>query len=416
MFSEKTIPFEALNKEDLLEALSIKQLQLDILLQLTQAINSNIKKNKLYQMFASFLQKDIGVGSMALFYADNSLWECIKQYGLFDGFPSGISYNLLEEYDSPTLLTEKNKNSLTKDFDVIVPVFHKDRPIAYLLLAEFGEKEIAKEKLEFIITITNIVISAIENKRLFKRQIEEDRLRRELDLGTEMQLMLVPSVLPSIGNHQFASIYKPHSSIGGDYFDYIPFDHDKFAFCIADISGKGVAAALLMANFQGYLHSLIHKQPVLQDLIIELNEAVIRTTKGERFITCFIAEYDRSTQILRYINAGHTPPVLVMNDKIHRLDKGSTILGIFPKLPTIEIGEVKIEHDCLILTYTDGLSDISNSNGDFMSDDIIEHFTWANSNLSAKDFNKSLLEQVNQFIGDLPYPDDFTVLTCRILA
>ena len=81
-----------------------------------------------------------------------------------------------------------------------------------------------------------------------------------------------------------------------------------------------------------------------------------------------------------------------------------------------KIGEVKIEHDCLILTYTDGLSDISNSNGDFMSDDIIEHFTWANSNLSAKDFNKSLLEQVNQFIGDLPYPDDFTVLTCRILA
>jgi len=416
MFSEKTIPYEALNRADLLEAISNKQLQLDILLQLTQAINSNIKKNKLYQMFAGFLKNDIGINQMALFYSENNLWECIKQFGLNSIFPSGISYNLLEEYDSPTLLNEKNQNSLTKEFDAIVPVFHKDSPIAYLLLADFRDKEIAKEKLEFIITITNIVISAIENKRLFKRQIEEDRLRREMALGTEMQLMLVPQVLPTIGNHQFASIYKPHSSIGGDYFDYIPFNHDKFAFCIADISGKGVAAALLMANFQGYLHSLIHKQPILQDLIIELNEAVIRTTKGERFITCFIAEYDRNTKMLRYINAGHTPPVMVMEDKIYRLNKGSTILGIFPNLPSIEIGEMQLDHDCLILSFTDGLSDISNSNGDFMTDDIIEQFTWANANLSAKDFNKSLLEQVNLFIGDLPYPDDFTVLTCRILA
>ncbi len=416
MLSEKTIPFESFSKEGLFDALSVKQLQLDILLRLTQAINNNIKKNKLYLMYAGFLQNDIGVKKMAMFYIENNSWECIKHYGLIEEFPSGISYNILEKYDTPTILTDQNSNSITREFDVVVPVFHKENPIAYVLLGDLGETEILKEKLEFIITITNIVISAIENKRLFKRQIEEDRLRRELDLGTEMQLMLVPSVLPSVGNHQLASIYKPHSSIGGDYFDYIPFDHDRFAFCVADISGKGVAAALLMANFQGYLHSLIHKNQNLEELILELNEAVLRTTKGERFITCFIAEYDKRSHVLKYINAGHTPPVLVMNNIIQRLSKGCTILGIFPTLPAFEIGEVKLTADCTILSYTDGLSDISDSKGDFLSDDLIEQFTLANANLSAKDFNKSLLEQVDQFIGEVAYPDDFTVLTCKILV
>ncbi len=272
------------------------------------------------------------------------------------------------------------------------------------------------DNLPYVVTVTNIVATAIENKRLFKKQLQEERLRKEMDMGTEMQLMLVPTTLPNIGLQQLDSIYKPHSSIGGDYFDYIPLDKDRFAFCIADISGKGVAAALLMANFQGYLHSMIHKTTDLKTLVEDLNEAVLRTTKGERFITFFIGIFDRSTQSLNYINAGHTPPVMIMQNEIHRLQDGCTILGIFPKLPQIQSGFIQLTTDVLILSFTDGLTDIFNENNDYFNDDIVEHFALANSNLSAKDFNISLLEQVDLFRGDTDYPDDFTVLTCKIFV
>ncbi len=394
--------------------LQAKQLQLDILLQITEAINANIKKGALLKMYTDILHNYMQVEKLAFLTKEKQSWTCLYHFGISGEIPTLSDANL-ENYIEEQVINKKESNEWLRVFEIIIPVHHKEDAIAYVLLSGRGTKiQDWSENLPYVVTVTNIVATAIENKRLFKKQLEEERLRKEMHLGTEMQLMLVPSILPNIGLQQLDSIYKPHSSIGGDYFDYIPLDKDRFAFCIADISGKGVAAALLMANFQGYLHSMIHKTNDLKTLVEELNGAVLKTTKGDRFITFFIGVFDRSSKMLNYINAGHTPPVMIMNNQIVRLDEGCTILGIFPKLPHIQPGAIELSTDALILSFTDGLTDVFNENNDYFNDDIVEQFALANSNLSAKDFNISLMEQVDLFRGNAAYPDDFTVLTCKI--
>lgn len=393
--------------------LHLKQLQINRLLNLTQAINNNVSARGLFDMFTSFLSWEMGIKKLALYFKDNEQWTCKA----FSGVPEGLialdisdrlpEYNRLHNLDADDHL-------LLKEFDVVIPVMHKKSPLAYVFIGGFEENEDMYNKVQFITTVTNIVAVAIENKRLFKRQLEQERLKKEMELASEMQRMLIPAELPQGNKYEFASIYRPHLGVGGDYYDVIKFDEHRFAFCVGDISGKGVAAALLMANFQANFHSLIRKNYPLDDFIKALNESVIRITQSEKFITFFVAEYNTKTRELKYINAGHNPPILVHNNEVVLLRKGCTILGSFDELPQIEIGQGVIEGHATILAYTDGLTDLRNNDGDFLDADMINEFTFQNNHLPAEEFNDKLMTEIKQFKGRQDFPDDFTILTCKI--
>ena len=210
------------------------------------------------------------------------------------------------------------------------------------------------------------------------------------------------------------SIYKPHYGIGGDYFDFLSFGEDKIVFCIGDISGKGIAAALLMANFQANFHTLINKREKLDSFIKDLNHSVNLITAGDKFITFFIAEFDFKSRILSYVNAGHNRPISCSEGKLEFLDKGCTILGSFRDIDDIEIGKVVLPKNAMIFAFTDGLIDLKNEKGENLSNEFLHEFLEANYDLQAKVFNKKLMEKIEIFKGDTTYPDDFTVLTCKI--
>ena len=234
-----------------------------------------------------------------------------------------------------------------------------------------------------------------------------------MDLASRVQRMLIPDELPHGPRYDLNAIYRPHSNVGGDYFDIIKYSEDKFAFCIADISGKGIAAALLMANFQANMQSLIYQFRDLQTFVLALNNAVFKTTKGDKYITFFIGEMDFTRNNLQYVNAGHIPPFLKMGDKIHRLDKGCTVVGAFEKQPFMEQGEVDLEESGMILTFTDGLTDLQNTEGEYFDEDRIEALLNSHPCDSAKAFNEYLLEKIEDFRGRNGYPDDISVLTCK---
>jgi sigma-B regulation protein RsbU (phosphoserine phosphatase) len=234
---------------------------------------------------------------------------------------------------------------LIKHFDVVIPVRHKELAIAYVFIGGFNEEEDMYNKIQLITTITNVISVAIENKRLFKRQIEQERLRQEMDLAGEVQRMLIPKQLPFTTNYELASIYRPVMSVGGDYFDFIEFAGGKIVFCIGDFTGKGLAAALLMANFRANFHTLINKRTALDEFIRDLNQSVNLITLGDRFITFFIAENDLNSRQLQYVNAGHNPPLLVTKNGMTQLDKGCIMLGSYAKIKDIEIGNCTIDPD-----------------------------------------------------------------------
>lgn len=401
---------EALERE-----LNLKQLQINRLLNITQAINNNVSAEGLFNMYKSFLSWEIGVKKMALYVREENDWACAASIGIPDNL---IALDISPYFERYVRLNNVDDDShpLIREFDVVIPVRHKDHPIAYVFIGGFGEEEDMYNKVQFITTITNIIAVAIENKRLFKRQLEQERLKREMELAAEMQQMLIPKKLPSKPSYELDSIYKPHLGVGGDYFDFIEFEDGKIVFCVGDISGKGVGAALLMANFQANFHTLINKRTELDSFIRDLNKSVNLITQGERFITFFIAEYDTASHALHYVNAGHNPPVLVNEGELFLLNKGCTILGSFSDLLDVEVGRLTVDGEAIILAFTDGLTDLQNENGEFLSEETLYAFVRNNYKLSASEFNRRLMGRLEGFKGGKGYPDDFTVLACKIFT
>ena len=403
--------------EKLEKDLNLKELQIKSLLTITQAINDNVSADGLFNMYRSFLSWELGITHMALFIPSEEqeeIWECVTQINIENDFHDDTELiNFLKQHKR--LHTVKNSDpEILQTFDIIIPVFHKDEPIAYSLIGGIKSKEDLYNKIQFITTITNIIAVAIENKRLFKRQLVQERLKKEIELASNVQKMLIPDELPKTEFYEISSIYKPHFNIGGDYLDFIDFDRGRFIFCIADISGKGVAAALLMANFQAMIQSLIYQYRDLETFIFALNQTVHRVTKSDKFITFFIGEINLNQRTLKYINAGHYPPVLFQGGQIRRLTSGCTVIGAFERLPEINEEVLQIDEGALIMCFTDGLADLKDENGKYFEDEGIESFVKNNGNLSANDFNASLLKAIDNYKGQGAYPDDIAVITCKV--
>jgi phosphoserine phosphatase RsbU/P len=396
----------------------IKDLQINRLLNVTQAINNNVRIDELFRMYKEFLNWELGVQQIALFLPTSSengvdkKWQYFGSNGVSDESQPVFLTEELAIFNDVTRL-EKGLNPFFDPFDQVIPVKHKENPIAYSFIGGMPNDADVTGKIQLITTLTNVIAVAFENKRLFKRQLEQERLNHEMSLAGDMQQKLVPEKRLQTKYFEVSSIYKPHLGIGGDFFDCIRYYKNRHVFCVADVSGKGLAAALVMSNFQASLQILIRKATTVESFIHELNEAIVRITETEKYITFFIAEYDCDTRRLRYINAGHIPPVLIRQGKVELLKKGCTILGYMRKLPKLEIGEMYLEDETLLVMFTDGITDIKNPNGTYFDDSILWDFAIANADLPTTEFNHALMRQVEQFKGSEDYPDDITVLSCK---
>ena len=352
---------------------------------------------------------------MALFIKETEdTWECITPDELpveILKYDVGVKFSLFTSSVPVAALNDQ----ILKDFDFLIPVMHKKEPIGFALIGAFGNdsNDTKEEKLKFIQTITNVIVVANENKKLFKSQIDQLVMQKELKLAADMQNMLVPSKLPNNEQIEVSAFYKPHKNVGGDYYDFITINENEIGFCISDISGKGIPAAILMANFQANMRILLTRKYSLQQFIDILNTKVIEITKGEKFITLFVATYNYTTRMLSYVSAGHNPSILYSNGTVQLLDQGCTILGMFDTLPYINSGEVKIEPGSVLVTYTDGLSEASNKTGILYEMEGIIDFTNVNHALPLDDFNTQLLDNVITFMDGTDFDDDITLLTLR---
>jgi sigma-B regulation protein RsbU (phosphoserine phosphatase) len=228
-----------------------------------------------------------------------------------------------------------------------------------------------------------------------------------------MQAMLFPAGLPNDHQLEFAAYYQPHHQVGGDYYDFIRLNNEEVLFCVADVSGKGVSAALLMSNFQANLRALASAEKTLSALVGELNLKVLQSAKGEKFITFFVARYNTKNRNLDYINAGHNPPLLTSKNGIEVLQKGCPGLGILDKLSSVTTGSVQVEPGSFLLCYTDGLVEQENEGGKDFGLEQLTKFLETEQALSAAEFNSHLVKYLSAFKGVKPFVDDIALLSCR---
>ncbi|MBN2610350.1 MAG: SpoIIE family protein phosphatase [Bacteroidales bacterium] len=350
--------------------LQLTTFKLKSLLQITEAINENLTQEELLERYEELLTKDLKIGKI-LVYKFEENWKCILKSGNV-----GESYQSIDIEKDLLCLTEitpvtsSPKKSL-EGYDIIIPVIHKNKHIAFVIIGDIDEEgegiSPVIKHLPFIQTLSNIIIVATENIRLFKQLLEQEALKKELELASKMQSMLIPNKqsLPMNDKIHITAFYQPHFDVGGDYYDYIELSRDEIGFCISDVSGKGMSAALLMSNFQANLRALFTHEISLAALIESLNQRVMHAAHGEKFITLFVAKFNFKTRELEYINAGHNQPILYQKKKKHMeyLTKGCVGIGMLDEIPMIRKGSITIEEPTKILLYTDGLTDLLDGKG-----------------------------------------------------
>lgn len=403
------------------------EVKLASLLEVTKAINSNTKTSELLKIYESVLKNQLNVGKLVL-YAYDGGWKAVLKFGMNALFsPEEIEKFLLPlrditlmDFDPGGKLVPIQKALKQHNVEVVIPVFHKEQPLAYALVGDIDEEQIgigaSVKHLNFIQTLTNILVVAIENKRLAKDSVRQAAVKKELEVASQMQHMLFPRELPNDTELEMAAEYIAHQEIGGDYYDFVRINEQEVALCIADVSGKGVSAALLMSNFQANLRIMLHRTDSLAELVHDLNNKVNETAQGERFITLFIAKYNLVTKTFTYVNAGHNPPLLFDKGGSFTLLKiGTTGLGMLDELRKVKEGVMNIEPGTLLLCYTDGVVEQENEAGEEFGTARIRQIVAKHGHTAKiKEINRRILDAVAEYKGAREYVDDIALLACRI--
>ncbi|MDY6938225.1 MAG: GAF domain-containing SpoIIE family protein phosphatase [Cyanobacteriota bacterium] len=273
---------------------------------------------------------------------------------------------------------------------------------------------------------------AIDNDELNAELRRKERLDRELEIGAEIQVRLLPSQCPEICGVALAADCKTANRVGGDYYDFIPTHYDlvrqpsskiapsgRWGIAIGDVMGKGVPAGLIMTMTRGMLRAEALNEHSPAQILQHLNRAMYADLENShRFVTLFYSDYDPKTRILSYSNAAHNPPLLwqAKTDTIDRLDTLGMLIGLDIDSQYFE-DQVQLAPGDTILYYTDGFTEASNQNGDrFDEDNLTRAFQWACRHCEHPDaILKYLFEQVHEFIGDgNRNEDDMTLVIVQV--
>ena len=391
----------------------LKELELNSLLEITQAINNNMPEDSLYKIYGFTLRANLNIKKLALFVLDDQ-WECKVNYGTDTDFQKTTIENGFLNFNKIQTLAGI-QNTPFKEFHTVIPVAHKEKKLAFVFLHDNDEPKKEAVNTNFIQALSNIIIVAIENKKLARKQMEQEMIKRELEIAANMQHFLFPKKLPKHTGLQIAAYYKPHHSIGGDYYDFIETGEGQLLFCVADVSGKGIPAALLMSNFQASLRTITRQTTLLQEIVTELNHQVISNAEGQHFITFFIAIFDKAFNRLKYVNCGHNPPYLIRdNTSVEMLMEGTTILGVFPELPFLNIGIIEPIEKFTICAFTDGLTEILNENGEEFGQKPLSDMVENNLTDDPDTLNQKIIDAMEKFRGKNSVNDDITLFTCHI--
>lgn len=297
---------------------------------------------------------------------------------------------------------------------IVVPMLIQEQVRGYIFLGpKLNKSEFSESDVEFLSTLANIAIISIENARLFQETLEKKRMEEELNLAKNIQSKLLPDSMPEINRYDVHGYNIPSKSVGGDYYDILKLNDNEFIFTIADVSGKGMPASLLMSNLQAGLHTLHKEKYSLAEITFRLNNLIHRNTSIEKYITFFIAKLDTIENKIYYVNAGHNPPYMFYQDGSYdELTTGGIILGMMANMP-YEIGSLEMKPGSYLTMFTDGVTEaMSPEDEPFDEHRVIDFFKSELANPgSCEKINMKLIDVLYHFAGDPTKDDDITVLT-----
>ena len=287
----------------------------------------------------------------------------------------------------------------------IIGIIYADR---ISLLEQFTEND-----LKLLTLLANLAAVKIENAGLIEQAIEKERIEKELALASQIQKDFLPKEIPEWRRFDIAGKNIPCHEVGGDYYDFIPIGDNRMGIVIADVSGKGVSASLLMASLRAAMHSEIHDNYKIEKMAVKLNNFVHGSTASNAFITFFYGELDHASNQLTFINAGHNPPFLLRKrGKIERLESCGFCLGMFSE-SQYPVQSLTLHPGDTLLLYSDGFTECRNAKKEEYGEKNLQQTLKKNAKLPAFKLLEAIEEEVRMFTAGMEQMDDMTLVIVK---
>lgn len=298
-----------------------------------------------------------------------------------------------------------------------VPLSVDERHVFGIIYADSPTHEVmfTSEHLNILTTLASVAAIRVENASLLDERLNRERMERELELATEIQQRFQPSGPPVIDGYEFQGISFSCYEIGGDYYDFIARHDGTMLVALGDVSGKGTAAALLMSSLHAAIHGQVAAKTALDQTVVSINEYLVENTPANRFVTLFIAELEPGSGTLKFINAGHNPPLVGRADgTIEQLSSGGLPLGLMP-FAEYESGSVTLGRGDVLVIYSDGVTEANNLNEDEFGLDRLSDVVRTNITRSASGLRDKVESALSAFTGPAPANDDITLVIVKKL-
>jgi sigma-B regulation protein RsbU (phosphoserine phosphatase) len=267
----------------------------------------------------------------------------------------------------------------------------------------------------FLSALSDHVALAIENAQLHRERLAKQRMERDLALARSIQLGLLPEQPPEIAGFDIAVSHRPSLEVGGDYYDFIPVGPETMLTVVADVEGKGVSSAMVMANLQATLHALVAHLHSLERLASSLNDMILSDTRGQKYLTMFLGLLDQRHGALHYVNAGHVPPVVVRaNGATDYLREGGMVIGLFPGVQ-YDRGQVRLQQGDIVVACTDGITEAMDTSSNEYGNERLAEAVRRERDKPAVEIVDSVLAEVDRFSRGGPHDDDRVILILKVL-
>ncbi len=410
--------------------------QLNTLFDLSQEFNATIDRERLVKLLSFALMGQMLVSKHVFLLSGNVRTDRGGEAG------SGLSFRIVTEkglgpeplepaliealcHREDLLLLEGDEVEASgwegmkkRGLVLVLPIRHQGETCAMLCL---GPKRTGQPyqqaDLEFLTALGNLAYVSIKNSYLVEEQIEKERLEEEMRLAREIQERLQPQVVPEVPGLEIATLALPSRHVAGDYFDVLRLDDNRLLIAIADVTGKGVPASLLMSNLQACIHVMAPMAISLEEATAHANRVICENTGYDKFITYFAGIYDRRDRSFQYVNAGHNPPTLVRADgSLELLETGGLLLGVMQGMP-YERGTVTLHPGDVLALFTDGVTEAMSPEGEEYNEERLEPLLQSLRHASAADILAAVHDDIRRFTCDAPVlSDDLTLIVMKALS
>ncbi|HEY6928599.1 MAG TPA: GAF domain-containing SpoIIE family protein phosphatase, partial [Thermoanaerobaculia bacterium] len=373
-------------------------------------------------LFRSISLTDAGKGSLVLFHEDGRILferslgeellsaEQVIRWGLLDG--QAVINNAADTTPTAGL----RLTSCQKCLAVAISV--PGRRLGILAVADKesrdgGVLDFTAADARLLSLFANQAAAAIETARLHREAIEKERIERELELAAAIQREILPRALPDVPGVELAAANLPTRQVGGDYYDVLPLSGGRVGFLVADVSGKGVPAALLVSTVHAAVHLQIEEAQSVADLVTRIDRHLRRYAATRKFLTLFFGMFEAESGTLRYVSAGHNPALLVRaSGSIERVESTGVPVGMLPNAKWRE-ETIRLDSGDMLALYTDGVTEAANEAEEEFGLDRLTAALDASRSLPVRQICDQLMARVADFASGMPQYDDQTLLLLR---